>query len=163
VEEAPVSHPATPLKPFHGASLAERLRPVSPTDLPEAPSMVSASAATPTSLSGLVPNQPNLPAPPKPAAPVQTGGQLVPARVLSRVDPEYPKLARQAGASGVVELEATITADGKVKNVRVVRGNSMLQKAALDAVSQWRYLPATLNGKPVESPVQVKLNFMPNR
>ena len=77
------------------------------------------------------------------------------------MDPEYPKLARQAGASGVVELEATITVDGKVKNPRVVRGNSMLQRAALDAVLQWRYQPATLNGRPVESPVEIKLNFVP--
>jgi periplasmic protein TonB len=107
------------------------------------------------------------PPPPKPAVPVPTpaqsvkvGGQLVSARVLSRVDPEYPKIARQAGASGVVELEATITADGRVKNPHVIRGNSMLQKAAIDAVLQWRYQPAMLNGKPVESPVEIKLNFV---
>ena len=80
--------------------------------------------------------------------------------VISRVDPEYPKLARQAGASGTVDLEATISADGKVKYPRVVRGNAMLQKAAIDAVLQWRYQPALLNGKPVESPVEIKLNFV---
>jgi len=86
---------------------------------------------------------------------------LIQAKVISRVDPEYPKLARQAGASGVVELEATISVDGKVKNPRVIRGNAMLQKAAIDAVSQWRYKPAMLNGKPVDSPVEIKLNFVP--
>ena len=66
--------------------------------------------------------------PPRPRR-LKCGGQLTSARVITRVDPEYPKLARQAGASGVVELEATISADGKVKNPRVVKGNSMLQKA----------------------------------
>ena len=60
----------------------------------------------------------------------------------------------------MVELEATISVDGKVKNPRVVHGNSMLQKAALDAVLQWRYKPAQLNGKAVESPVEIKLNFV---
>jgi hypothetical protein len=37
----------------------------------------------------------------------------------------------------------------------------MLQKAAIDAVLEWKYKPALLNGKPVESPVQIKLNFTP--
>jgi TonB family protein len=62
-----------------------------------------------------------------------------------------------------VELEATISADGKVKNPRVVHGNSMLQRSAIDAVLQWRYQPAMLNGKPVESPVEIKLNFVASR
>jgi protein TonB len=172
-EEAAVSHPAAPLKPFNSASLAQRLRPASSTDLPEAPVMVRATAPASASLPGIVGTQPALPPPPKQsaasaptsAAPnanpgLPTGGQLVTAKVISRVDPEYPKLARQAGASGLVELEATISVDGRVKNPRVVRGNAMLQKAAIDAVLQWRYKPAMLNGKPVDSPVEIKLNFV---
>jgi len=169
-EEAPVSHPN--LKPFNSASLAQRLRPVSSTDLPEAPVMARATGPAASGLPVVVGNQPLLPPPPKPASPppsttansnpaLPTGGQLIQAKVISRVDPEYPKLARQAGASGVVELEATISVDGKVKNPRVIRGNAMLQKAAIDAVSQWRYKPAMLNGKPVDSPVEIKLNFVP--
>ena len=86
----------------------------------------------------------------------------MPAVVITRVDAEYPKMARQAGASGLVEIEATIGLDGKVKNPHVLKGNSMLQKSAIDAVLQWRYKPATLNGKPVESPVDIKLNFVPS-
>jgi hypothetical protein len=39
----------------------------------------------------------------------------------------------------------------------------MLQKAAIDAVLQWHYKPAMLNGKPVESPVEIKLNFIQGR
>jgi len=165
-EDTPaVSHPAANLKKFNSESLAERLRPAISTDLPDAPAIVRASAPTSMSLPGIVTSQPSMPAPPKPAvtAPAPTpkvGGQLTSAKVITRVDPEYPKLARQAGASGVVELEATISADGKVKNPRVVRGNSMLQKAAIDAVLQWKYQPAMLNGKPVESPVEIKLNFV---
>jgi len=168
-DDAPATHPAANLKPFNTASLAQRLRPASPADLPDdAPAI--GRAATPASsatLPGMEASQIVPPPPPKPAVPVPTpaqsvrvGGQLVSARVLSKVDPEYPKLARQAGATGVVELEATITADGRVKNPRVIRGNSMLQKSAIDAVLQWRYQPAMLNGKPVESPVEIKLNFV---
>ena len=162
-EETPVSHPAANLKPFNTASLAQRLRPVNPTtDLPEAPPVVRATAPASASLSEFDTSQPALPAPPKPGAlpAPKVGGQLTPARVVSRVDPEYPKLARQAGASGVVELEATISLDGRVKNPRVVHGNTMLQRAAIDAVLQWRYQPAMLNGRAVESPVEIKLTFV---
>jgi protein TonB len=63
----------------------------------------------------------------------------------------------------MVEVDATISVDGRVKNPHVVSGNSMLQKAAVDAVLQWRYKPATLNGKSVESPVEIKLNFVQSR
>ena len=77
--------------------------------------------------------------------------------------PEYPKVARQIGASGVVQIEAMIGIDGKVRNAKVLSGNPMLQKAAIDAVMEWKYKPALLNGKPVESPVQIKLNFTPDR
>jgi TonB family protein len=166
-EEAPAaSHPAANLKKFNPAPLAERLRPASSTDLPDAPAIVRASPGALASLPGIVNSQPSIPTPPKqtattPAPSPKIGGQLTQAKVISRVDPEYPKLARQAGASGTVELEATISVDGKVKNPRVVRGNSMLQKAAIDAVLQWHYQPAMLNGKPVESPVEIKLNFVP--
>lgn len=170
VEETPAARPSTPLKPFNTASLAERLRPPTSTDLPDAPAIVRASPANLGSLPGFVGGQTQqAPPPPKPpasstsAAAPAVGGQLISAKVISRVDPEYPKLARQAGASGVVELEATISADGKVTNPRVIRGNSMLQKAAIDAVMQWHYKPAMLNGKPVASPVEIKLNFVAAR
>jgi protein TonB len=91
------------------------------------------------------------------------GGQITPAENMYKKSPEYPKVARQMGASGVVEIEATIGTDGRVKNPKAVKGNPMLQKAAIDAVMEWKYKPALLNGKPVESPVQIKLNFTPDR
>jgi len=91
------------------------------------------------------------------------GGRITPAEPIYKKAPEYPKTARQLGASGVVEIEATISVDGKVKNAKVIQGNPMLQKPALEAVSEWRYKPALLNGKPVESPVQIRLNFAPDR
>ena len=164
------TRPAANLKKFNSASLADRLRPATSTDLPDAPAIVRATPAAAVNLPGIMGTQGGAPAPPRPvaAAPANTpanaaakvGGQLTAAKPIVRVDPEYPKLARQAGASGTVELEATISVDGKVKNPRVIRGNTMLQKAAIDAVLQWKYQPAMLNGKPVESPVEIKLNFV---
>ena len=80
--------------------------------------------------------------------------------IVTRVDPEYPRIARQAGAGGVVELEATIGVDGRVKNPHVLKGSTLLQKAAIDAVLQWRYKPAMLNGQPIDSPINIKLNVV---
>lgn len=169
-EEAAPSRSTTPLKRFNTQTLAERLRPVSQPQLalPDAPAVSRASNPTPGSLAGIVPASPALPPPPKPAAPAPapppvTGGQILPAQVISRVDPIYPRFAQQSGAAGLVELEATITAEGTVKNPHVIHGNVMLHKAAMDAVLQWRYKPAMLNGKPVESPVDIKLNFVASR
>jgi protein TonB len=80
--------------------------------------------------------------------------------LVSRKDPEYPKLARETGAKGIVELVATIGTDGRVKAVKVVKGPPMLQKAASDAVMQWRYKPTVLNGVAVEAQTQVFVNFL---
>ena len=172
-EEAAAPKSTTPLKPFNTQSLGQRLRPVNTADLPDAPAIARPNATAAGSLPGIVTSQPSLPALPKSpasaantttpgnsAAGAESGGQLKPAEVITRVNPEYSKLARQAGASGVVELEATIGVDGKVKNPHVLKGNAMLQRAAMDAILQWRYKPAMLNGKAVESPVEIKLNFV---
>jgi protein TonB len=84
----------------------------------------------------------------------------VQAVLVSKKDPEYPKLARETGAKGIVELVATIGSDGKVKSVKVVHGPPMLIKAASDAVLQWKYKPTMLNGVAVEAQTQVFVNFM---
>jgi protein TonB len=89
-----------------------------------------------------------------------TGGQIQQAVLITKKDPEYPKLARDTGAKGVVQLVATIGTDGKVKSVKVVKGPPMLQKAAADAVMQWRYRPTMLNGVAVEAQTEVLVNFL---
>jgi protein TonB len=61
--------------------------------------------------------------------------------------------------SGTVLLAATIAKDGTIANLRVVSGPAMLQQAALDAVSQWRYRPYLLNGEPVEVETSVNVIF----
>jgi protein TonB len=67
------------------------------------------------------------------------------------------------GQKGIVELDATIGVDGKVKGVKVVKGPSMLQKAAQDAVMQWQYKPTLLNGTPVENQTHIIIEFKPNK
>jgi TonB family protein len=173
-EQAVVRNP-TPVKQFDKESLGQRLRPAAPADMAEAPAEVRANAAAPGNFGSIMsgaasaPAAPARPAPSRPAdtsaaaANAGSGGQIIPAEPTYKKAPEYPKVARQIGASGVVEIEAMIGTDGRVRNAKVTKGNPMLQKAAIDAVMEWKYKPALLNGKPVESPVQIKLNFTPDR
>jgi protein TonB len=73
---------------------------------------------------------------------------------LKRVDPEYPKIAKEAGAAGRVELVVTIAPEGNTTAVKVVAGHPMLQNAAVQAVKQWTY-----SVQPLESAVAVTVNF----
>jgi protein TonB len=80
-------------------------------------------------------------------------------RKIHDVMPLYPALARAAGASGVVILEATIDARGDVVAAKVLRSVPMLDQAAVDAVRQWKYTPARLNGEIVAVLITVTVNF----
>ncbi|MFA9452986.1 MAG: energy transducer TonB, partial [Candidatus Aminicenantaceae bacterium] len=81
-------------------------------------------------------------------APVRAGGQIRAPKLIRRVDPQYPELARQARVEGRVIIEATTDAYGRVQSVRVLRSIPLLDQAAIDAVRQWVYEPMLINGKP---------------
>src|SRR5262249_55744400 len=132
------------------------------------PSSLNLGSAIPSAPAPPRPEPPPAPVVTTPAAPEKkgsaaSGGQIKQAELIQRKNPEYPKLARDAGAKGAVELTALIGADGKVKSVKVVSGHPLLQRAAIDAVMQWRYKPTILNGTPVESQSQIVLNFVGDR
>jgi protein TonB len=169
----------TPAKQFNTESLSQRLRPVRPTDLPDAPEVGGrgsgvVSAAVPVGVSAMPAPQLSA-APPAPVAPPQStsvraastartntnGEKVQPAQLISKKDPEYPQIARQSGAQGEVILTATIGLDGRVKNLKVESGHPLLRNAAIAAVKQWVYRPTLLNGKPVESESRISLNFVP--
>jgi TonB family protein len=87
-------------------------------------------------------------------------GLVRPPIVLTRVDPLYPDLARRMGIEGVVELEVSIDATGKVSDVEVVRGLPLgLSEAAADAVRRWTYRPAQATGGPVASRMTIRVRF----
>jgi TonB family protein len=79
--------------------------------------------------------------------------------LIHRVSPDYPEIAREQHISGTVTLETTVGADGKVRDVRVISGSKVLVQSAIDAVRQWRYTPTLLDGKPIDTEVQVSLVF----
>ena len=73
--------------------------------------------------------------------------------------PEYPVLARQARVSGVVELVGIIGVDGIIRQLKVISGHPLLVKAAVDAVTQWRYQPTLLSNEPVEVIAPIRVTF----
>jgi protein TonB len=108
-------------------------------------------------------NEPPAAAPKQAATNLPSGGDVQQAQVIYRKNPDYPSLARSAGAKGAVELVATIGTNGRVKSVKVIKGHPLLQKAAVDAVMQWQYKPTMLNGHPVETDTTITLNFVSDR
>ncbi len=76
--------------------------------------------------------------------------KLDPAQLIHKVTPEYPAVARAAGISGLVRIEAIIGTDGSIRELRFVSGPPLLARAAIDAVRQWHYKPMVLNGEPTE-------------
>jgi protein TonB len=97
--------------------------------------------------------------PPAPTTPLRLGGAIrAPARIV-HVPPEYPAFARSARVEGDVVLEATIDASGAVTNIVVRRSVPTLDRAAIDAVSRWRYTPTRLNGVAVPIVMEVTVSF----
>lgn len=87
-------------------------------------------------------------------------GKITPPRKVKHANPVFPDGARIAGQSGTVLLEAVITASGCMRSVTVIGGVSPeLDAAAADAVSQWRYSPALIDGTPVPTYMKVTINF----
>ena len=82
--------------------------------------------------------------------------------LLSKSIPVYPAIARATGASGTVTLAATISKAGAIENLRVVSGNPLFYRAALDAVQAWRYRPYVLNDRPVEVETTINVVFSMN-
>jgi periplasmic protein TonB len=79
--------------------------------------------------------------------------------LIRKINPTYPPLARQARIQGQVILQAEISKDGTIENLKLVSGHPMLAPAAIDAVKQWRYKPYMLNGEPVAVETTVMVNF----
>lgn len=104
------------------------------------------------------------PAATAPSRAVESSG-VVDAALVKMVPPVYPPLAREARIEGDVVLSAVISKEGKVRDVRVISGNSALTNAAVNAVKQWRYHASLLDGRPedVRKEIVVKFSLKPNK
>jgi len=98
---------------------------------------------------------------PKVAAPqrIRVSQGVLAGNLIQQVQPVYPPMAKIARVQGTVVLQAVISKQGTIENLRVVNGHPMLIQAAIDAVKQWRYKPYLLSGEPVEVDTQITVNF----
>jgi TonB family protein len=117
-------------------------------DVPAAPTLGSAAG---------IPTPAEIPAPI--ARSLVAGGKVQQARLLKSVSPTYPELARSLRLAGNVTLDALISEDGSVRDVKVVSGPVLLQQAAINAVRQWKYEPARLDGRPAAMHLSITVKF----
>jgi TonB family protein len=134
----------------------------------QAPSLDAASAQDSSNagtLSGIVSSNVAAPAAPElqQEGPVKVGGNVKEPRLVNRVMPEYPLVAKQAGIQGDVVVKTTIDDKGSVVNMQIVSGPALLRGAALAALRRWKYEPSTLNGQPISIQMLVTLKFSGNR
>ena len=97
--------------------------------------------------------------PSAPATPLSVGGDVKQAKLIFSVSPVYPTLAKNQHVSGSVMVDALIDPNGRVTTMKVVSGPTLLQQAAMDALKQWKYQPASLDGKPVAMHLTVTIQF----
>jgi protein TonB len=110
---------------------------------------------------GGVGSAPPPPPPPKAATPkrIRVGGQVENAKLIFQPKPEYPPLAKMARIQGTVRLEAIISENGTIQDLKTISGHPLLVHAALEAVQRWRYQPTLLNGDPVQVVTEIDVNF----
>lgn len=92
-------------------------------------------------------------------APLLVGGRIALPQRISQAQPIYPAIAKQGHIQGVVEVSIVIDADGNVARAQIVKSIPQLDKAALDAVKQWKYAPTVVNGAAVAVTMVVQVTF----
>jgi protein TonB len=94
-----------------------------------------------------------------PQVPRRVGGDVVPPQRIAYTAPQFPPAAQAARMEGTVILEAIIDATGEVQDVKVLKSVPLLDRAAIDAVRQWRYTPTRLNGVAIPVIMSVTVTF----
>jgi TonB family protein len=122
-----------------------------------APSLDVAGNPSTATIANLMPTDSPLPKPAPGTIRISQG--VSQGLLLKKAAPAYPAVALQLHREGIVELLATVSKEGRISNVRVLSGDSMLAKSAVDAVRQWQYRPYLLNGQPYEVETQISVSF----
>ncbi len=90
---------------------------------------------------------------------IRVGGNVQSARLVTKVTPLYPPLAKQSRIQGTVRFNSLIGADGHVRELLLETGHPLLVESAMTAVRQWIYQPTLLNGNPVEVVTSIDVNY----
>ena len=147
--------PASPVQPLVVKAGPSGI-PAAATPAPPA-LVIAATGNSGAALSKLVSSDVLLPQPAQNTVRVSQG--VSQGLLLKKVAPTYPPMALQLHKEGVVQLLATVSKSGEISNVKVLSGDSMLARAAADAVLRWKYRPYLLNGTPVEIETQISIVF----
>jgi protein TonB len=121
----------------------------------ELPAIIPPPSTSPVLQGALAP----APADGSTSPPVTRVSQVTPGELIFSVNPQYPPAARSARVQGSVVMHAIIGTDGSVQQLRLISGNPLLVRAAMEAVRMWRYRPFLLDGKPVEGETDITINF----
>ncbi|HEV2687503.1 MAG TPA: TonB family protein [Bryobacteraceae bacterium] len=98
--------------------------------------------------------------PSEPPRRIKVGGMVTAAKLITKVAPIYPEIARQRGIEGPVLMHAIISTTGAVLSLKVINSaDPDLAREAMNAVGQWRYEPTLLNGEPVEVVTTITMDF----
>jgi TonB family protein len=116
---------------------------------------LAASNADPADLEKALVSTPALPRFGVPVSQGTAGGVLV-----HKVQPLYPAEARRMHVQGNVVIDAVVTAQGQVNDLKLVSGDPILAQAAMDAVRRWRYTPYSLNGQPIPKETRITISFI---
>ena len=129
-------------------------------DDPELPRPVRIELPPDVADSDIVWDLPAAPPAYRPPGPLRVGGEVLPPVKVHSPPPRYPEMARKARIQGAVHLEAVIDATGRVVRIRIIKGLPLgFDQAAVDAVSQWRFEPATYRGRPVAVIYNLTIRF----
>jgi TonB family protein len=140
-----------------GAALSDAKENASPTLVPEQP---TAAAALAWSVAVSADAYPSIRMPQDKSSQIASSARsLQIGRVISRLEPVYPEEAKSQGIVGTVTLHVVVDRDGSVQSVEPVSGPSLLVKAAVSAVSEWRYAQTLLGGQPVETEQDILVKF----
>jgi periplasmic protein TonB len=128
----------------------------------EAPGMVPGAlpGTAPGNVTNIVKDVP-VSSPKLPQQKLRVSSGVAQGQLIHEVQPSYPPQAKLAKIGGTVVLQVTVSKDGKVQNVKALRGPPILIQPAVDAVKQWRYKPFAVNGEASEAEVEINLNFAP--
>jgi protein TonB len=108
------------------------------------------------------------PPPPKPPEPTPTpappkkltvSGGVLQGKAINKVQPPYPPIAKAARAAGAVQVQVTISEEGRVIEATVIAGHPLLRDAALQAAKRWTFQPTELSGVPVKVQGILTFNF----
>ena len=100
------------------------------------------------------------PPPASTSAPMKVGGDVLPPKLISTVEPNYPRPLFPTRRTSLVLVGITVPVNGIPTDIHIVKsGGASFDKSAQNAVKQYRFQPATLHGQPVSVTLNIEVNF----